>query len=120
MLSGRGEIDINKKVFYFTQKLCPTVATDIAVAWAAIFVPFRVFLKPSIPQDRSSLGFPRVSVIVMIVLFLDTRILQIGMSLKAAPLISVFCVLPSGKTFIRALERGLSGLVKTPFFVESH
>lgn len=28
-----------------------TVAKPIAVAWAAIFVPFLVFLNPSIPQD---------------------------------------------------------------------
>lgn len=76
----------------------------MAVAWAAIFVPLRVFLNPSMPQDRSNLGTPGASVMVMIVLFLDTRMLQIGMSLKASPLISVFGVLPSGKTFIRALE----------------
>jgi len=28
-----------------------TVAKPIAVAWAAILVPFLVFLNPSIPQD---------------------------------------------------------------------
>lgn len=71
----------------FDEPSCPnqllTVLTEMAVAWAAIFVPFLVFLNPSMPQDRSSLGTPGASVIVMIVLFLDTRILQMGMSLKA-------------------------------------
>lgn len=81
-----------------------TVLTEIAVACAAILVPFRVFLNPSIPQDRRSLGTPGASVMVMMVLFLDTRMLQMGMSLKASPLTSMLGVLASGKTFIRELE----------------
>lgn len=76
----------------------------MAVACAAIFVPFRVFLNPSMPQDRSSLGTPGASVIVMMVLFLDTLMLQIGMSLKASPLTSMLGVFASGKTFMRELK----------------
>lgn len=76
----------------------------MAVAWAAILVPFRVFLNPSMPQDRSNFGTPGASVMVIIVLFLDTRMLQMGMSLNASPLIKEFGVLTSGKTFTRELE----------------
>ena len=81
-----------------------TVATEIAVAWAAIFVPFLVFLKPSMPQDRNSFGTPVASQMVIMVLFLETRMLQMGMSLKAAPLIREVGVLASGKTFVRELK----------------
>lgn len=38
------------------------VLTDeklIAVAWAAIFVPFRVFLKPSTPHDLYTFTSPK-------------------------------------------------------------
>lgn len=35
-----------------------TMLRLIAVAWAAIFVPFLVFLKPSIPQDLRILEIP--------------------------------------------------------------
>ena len=35
-----------------------TVAREMAVAWAAIFVPFRQFLNPSIPQLLIIIGVP--------------------------------------------------------------
>lgn len=35
-----------------------TLPIVIAVAWAAILVPLRVFLKPSIPQERINRGTP--------------------------------------------------------------
>lgn len=69
----------------------------MAVACAAIFVPLRVFLNPSMPQDRMNCGTPLASHIVMMVLLGDTRMLQIGISLKGTPLKRVVGVLASGK-----------------------
>lgn len=74
-----------------------TPAIVIAVACAAIFVPFLVFLKPSMPQDRMILGLPLPSHTVMIVLFGETRILQMGVSLKGTPSNKRFGVSSSGK-----------------------
>uniref|UniRef100_A0A182V531 Uncharacterized protein n=1 Tax=Anopheles merus TaxID=30066 RepID=A0A182V531_ANOME len=59
----------------------------IAVACAAMFVPLRVFLKPSMPHERINCGTPLASVIEMMVLFGDTRMWQIGISLNGTPLI---------------------------------
>lgn len=70
----------------------------MAVACAAILVPFRVFLNPSTPQDLIICGVPFVSHTVMMVLFGDTLILQTGRSLNAIPLNNRFGVFSSGKS----------------------
>lgn len=97
-----------------------TVPIVIAVACAAILVPFLVFLKPSTPHDlnnftvpvRATLGItiyipqldycciPFASVILNIVLFGVTRILNIGRSLNAMPLNSLFEMSPSGNILL--------------------
>lgn len=75
----------------------------MAVACAAMFVPLRVFLKPSIPQDRMNCGTPLPSHIVMMVLFGETRMLHIGISLNGIPLNRAVGVLASGnnRSFLR-------------------
>lgn len=82
-----------------------TPAIEMAVACAAIFVPFLVFLKPSMPQDRIMFGLPLPSHTVMIVLLGDTRILQIGVSLKGTPSKRRFGVSSSGKRLGLVLRR---------------
>lgn len=78
----------------------------MAVACAAMFVPFRVFLKPSIPHDRINCGAPLASQIVMIVLFGETRMLQMGISLKGTPPKRVVGVSTSGKkrSFLKVIK----------------
>lgn len=87
-----------------------TPAIEMAVACAAIFVPFLVFLKPSMPQDRIMFGLPLLSHTVMIVLLGDTRILQIGVSLKGTPSKRRFGVSSSGKRLGLVLRE-----VRNPF-----
>jgi len=97
-------------------QLTPLMVT--AVAWAAMLVPLRVFLNPSMPQDRISRrtpesstylvkypgfinglseGQPLWSVTEIIVLLGETRMLQMGSSLKGVPLNNWVAVLASGK-----------------------
>lgn len=64
----------------------PTPLILIAVACAAIFVPFRLFLNPSIPHDRIICGTPLLSDKLIIVLFGETLMLQTGISLNGIPL----------------------------------
>ncbi|KAH0999230.1 hypothetical protein HUJ05_009562 [Dendroctonus ponderosae] len=71
----------------------------IAVVCAAMLVPFRVFLKPSIPQDLISDGTPLASVKLKMVLLWDTRILIIGRFLKGMPPKSRFSESQVGKMF---------------------
>lgn len=61
------------------------VAIEIAVAWAAMFVPFLVFLNPSIPQLLKICGSPFELVRVIIVLLGDVFICTMGISLKGTP-----------------------------------
>lgn len=72
----------------------------MAVAWAAMFVPFLVFLKPSTPHDRIRSGVPLWSVIFMMVLFGDTLMLQMGISLYGMPWNNLVAVVSSGKMLI--------------------
>lgn len=86
-----------------------TAPTVTAVDCAATFVPFFVFLKPSIPHDLNSSTTPKIwklihqfcsyplwlpleFVKVIIVLFGDTFMLKIGKSLKGIPLNNLFGV----------------------------
>lgn len=57
----------------------------MAVVCAAMFVPFFVFLKPSIPQDLVSFTEPAESVTVKIVLLWVTLTLHIGRFLYGTP-----------------------------------
>lgn len=57
----------------------------IAVACAAMLVPFRVFLNPSIPQLLLIWGAPLLLVIVSVVLLGDVLMCTIGISLKGIP-----------------------------------
>lgn len=82
-----------------------TVPTEIAVAWAAIFVPFLVFLNPSMPQDRNNLGTPVESVMLIMVLFLVTLTLHTGIIRNGSPLISNSGVAASGNTFALCLQQ---------------
>lgn len=75
------------------------VAIVIAVAWAAIFVPFLVFLNPSMPQLLIIWADPIPSVKLMMVLFLDDRMLTMGRSLNGTPWNNVVGVFSSGKMF---------------------
>lgn len=69
----------------------------MAVAWAAILVPFLVFLNPSTPHDLIICGTPLWSVTFIMVLFGETLILQTGISLNGTPLKRAFGVFSSGK-----------------------
>lgn len=60
-------------------------AMEIAVACAAMLVPFLVFLKPSIPQDLKICTSPFEFVKFRIVLFGDVLMLIMGISLKGMP-----------------------------------
>lgn len=73
---------------------------DIAVAWAAIFVPFLVFLNPSMPHDLIIWTKPFGVVSERIVLFFVTRMFTIGSSLNWTPSNNIVGVSSSGKRFI--------------------
>lgn len=75
------------------------VLMEIAVACAAMFVPFLVFLKPSTPHERMICVIPLLSVILIIVLLGLVLMLTIGNSLKGIPKNSVVGVEASGKIF---------------------
>jgi hypothetical protein len=72
------------------------VAMEMAVACAAMFVPFLVFLNPSIPHDLKICGSPLALVRFMIVLFGDVLMFTMGMSWKGIPLNKVVGVVSSG------------------------
>lgn len=76
----------------------PLVASVMAVAWAAMFVPSLVFLNPSLPQLWTVLTIPLPSQREMMVLFGDDFILQMGRSAYLIPLKSLLGVFTSGKS----------------------
>lgn len=79
----------------------------IAVAWAAMFVPFLVCLNPSIPQLRINTGTPLSFVMLIIVLFGETFMLQIGIFSNGIPSNVLRCELASGKmeTFLKEIHQ---------------